>query len=101
MLLVLSAVGDTRRDILSCGEALSALLLESTMAGLATCPLTHLTEVEASRAIVSALTGRALPQVLIRVGLAPVLDGVPPPTPRRQPSDVLTWRRTPTCPKTH
>lgn len=90
--LVLSAVGDTRRDILICGEALSAVLLESTMAGLATCPLTHLTEVEASRAIVSALTGRALPQVLIRVGLAPALDGVPPPTPRRQPSDVLSWR---------
>lgn len=91
VVLVLSAVDDTRRDILSCGEALSAVLLDSTMAGLATCPLTHLTEVEASRAIVSVLTGRALPQVLIRVGLAPVLDGVPPPTPRRQPRDVLTW----------
>lgn len=90
--LVLSALADTRRDILTCGEALSVALLEATMAGLATCPLTHLTEVEGSRAIVSALTGRALPQVLIRVGLAPALDGVPSPTPRRALSDVLRWQ---------
>jgi hypothetical protein len=89
---VLSVLDDTRRDILTCGEALSATLLEATMAGLATCPLTHLTEVGASRAIVSALTGRALPQVLIRVGLAPALEDVPPPTPRRRLSDVLRWQ---------
>jgi len=90
--LVLSALGDTRRDILTCGEALSVALLEATMAGLATCTLTHLTEVPASRGIVSDLTGRALPQVLIRMGMAPALDEVPPPTPRRPLDDVLTWQ---------
>jgi nitroreductase len=90
--VVLSALGDTRRDILTCGEALSVTLLEATMAGLATCPLTHMTEVEASRDIVIGLTGRALPQLLIRVGMAPALDDVPPATPRRPLSDVLTWQ---------
>ncbi len=91
-ILVLSALGDTRRDILACGEALSAALLEATMAGLATCPLTHLTELDASREVVSGLTGRPLPQVLIRVGAVPALDDVPPPTPRRPLEDVLTWK---------
>jgi nitroreductase len=89
--VVLSALGDTRRDMLSCGEALSATLLEATVAGLATCPLTHLIEVDASRDIIIELTGRPLPQVLVRVGLVPVLDETPPPTPRRPLTDVLRW----------
>jgi hypothetical protein len=91
-IVVLSAHEDTRRDILGCGELLSAVLLEATMVGLATCTLTHMTEVAASRDIVSALTGRPYPQVLIRVGLAPVLEQIPPPTPRRPLTDVLRFR---------
>ena len=91
-IVVLSALDDTRRDVLTCGEALSIALLEATMDGLATCPLTHLTEVPASRDMVSALTGTPLPQVLIRVGLVPALDDFPPPTPRRPLNDVLTWQ---------
>lgn len=90
--LVLSALGDTRRDILTCGEAVSVALLEATMAGLSTCPLTHLTETPVTRDMVSALTGHPLPQVLIRVGMVPALDDVPPPTPRRPLSDVLSWQ---------
>lgn len=90
--LVLSALDDTRRDILTCGEALSVTLLEATVVGMSTCTLTHMTEVEASRDIVSGLTGHRLPQVLIRVGVVPTMDEVPPPTPRRPLSDVLTWQ---------
>jgi nitroreductase len=90
--LVLSALGDSRRDILTCGEALSMVLLEATMAGMATCPLTHLIEVDASRDVVAGLTGHALPQVLIRVGMVPALDEIPPPTPRRPLNDVLSWQ---------
>jgi hypothetical protein len=89
--LVLSALGDERRDILTCGAALSVTLLEATMAGMATCPLTHMTEVEASRDILGALTGRRLPQVIVRVGMVPADDDVPPPTPRRPLGEVLTW----------
>lgn len=90
--LVISALDDTRRDILACGETLSAILLDATVAGMATCTLTHVTEVPAAREIVSALTGRALPQALIRVGSAPILDAPPPPTPRRPVTDVLVWK---------
>lgn len=90
--LVLSALDDTRRDILTCGESLSVALLEATVAGMATCTLSHMTEVEASRDIVGELTGHRLPQVLVRVGAIPTMDEVPPPTPRRPLSDVLTWQ---------
>jgi hypothetical protein len=44
------------------------------MAGLATCTLTHMTEVAATRGIVAAITGRPLPQVLVRVGSVPTFD---------------------------
>jgi hypothetical protein len=40
------------------------------------------------------LTGRAAtPQLVIRVGEAPVMDEVPPMTPRRPVHDVLTFHR--------
>ena len=89
---VISALGDTRGDIFACGETLSAILLEATIAGLASCTLTHITEHPATCDIVSALTGHPLPQVLVRIGTAPALDDVPPPTPRRQLSDVFRFR---------
>ena len=89
-ILVVSAHDDTRRDILGCGEVLSAVLLEATVANLATCTLTHLTEMSAGSHIVSQLTGRALPQVLVRVGQAPTGEPLPEPTPRRPTAEVLT-----------
>ena len=90
--LVLSTDEDTRGDALRCGEALSAVLLECTLAGMATCTLTHLTELWSSRNLIATLTGRtAMPQLVIRVGEAPVLGEVPPMTPRRPLRDVLTF----------
>jgi hypothetical protein len=86
---VLSTDTDTRADALATGEALSAVLLECTMAGLATCPLTHLTEVQVTREIVATLVGDALPQILVRVGHAPATDDAPPLTRRRPLDDVL------------
>jgi hypothetical protein len=92
--LVLSTDEDTRDDALRCGEALSAVLLECTLAGMATCTLSHLTELQSSRHLIGTLTGReAMQQVLIRVGEAPVLGEVPPMTPRRPLGDVLTFHR--------
>lgn len=92
--LVLSTDEDTRDDAFRCGEALSAVLLECTLAGMATCTLSHLTELQASRHLIGILTARAgIPQLVIRVGEAPVLDEVPPMTPRRPLNDVLTFRR--------
>ena len=90
---VLSTEGGDRREALGCGEALSAVLLEATLAGLATCTLTHMTELEASRSIIRALTASpGDPQLLIRIGLVPALEDQPPPTPRRPLAEVLTVR---------
>jgi hypothetical protein len=89
-ILVISAHGDTRRDMLRCGETLSTVLLEATVAGLASCTLTHLTELSATRHLVEEVTGHPLPQILVRIGEAPHGEHAPPPTPRRLLADVLT-----------
>lgn len=92
--LVLSTSADTREDALNCGQVLSRVLLDCTIAGLATCPMTHVTEIASSREIIRELTGRqAIPQVLIRVGTAPSLENIPAPTPRRSLREVLEFRQ--------
>lgn len=91
-LVVLSTDGYSRADALDTGEALSALLLECTMTGLSTCPVSHVTELHASRDIIGTLIGRdACPQVLVRIGIAPTLSDAPPPTPRRTVDTFLTF----------
>ncbi len=93
VIVVLSTDGDGRREALRCGEALSGLLLEATMAGLATCTLTHIVELAAGRAVIRGLTGGdGDPQVIIRIGQAPALGDPPPATPRRPLADVLEIR---------
>lgn len=90
VIVALSTYDDSHTSALGCGEALSAALLEATMVGLATCPLTHLTELDASRDIVRALiAGSGNPQLLIRIGRVPAPDENRPMTPRRPLTDVL------------
>ncbi|ORV47672.1 NAD(P)H nitroreductase [Mycobacterium europaeum] len=93
--LVLSTPGEARADALRCGQVLSAILLECTMAGFATCTVTHVTELRPSRDMISELIpdAEAVPQVLIRVGTALPGRGAPEPTPRRRIHDVLEMRR--------
>ncbi|MDT5005460.1 MAG: hypothetical protein QOJ24_2636 [Mycobacterium sp.] len=87
---------DTRLDVLHCGEALSAVLLDCTVAGLATCTLTHMTELAPSREIIRGLTGqRGTPQLLIRIGQTSVTDEEFVPTPRKPLADIFEVRRRP------
>ncbi|ORV99039.1 Acg family FMN-binding oxidoreductase [Mycobacterium kyorinense] len=89
-ILLLSTDTDDRTDALASGEALSAVLLECTMAGLATCPVTHITEVRVTRDMVkSCMEHDTVPQILVRVGAAPAIEDVPPPTPRRALDEVF------------
>jgi hypothetical protein len=89
-IVLLSTDTDSHADALASGEALSAVLLECTMAGLATCTLTHITEVRTTRELVAALMGYdSQPQVLIRVGVAPAMESVPPVTPRLPLDDIF------------
>jgi hypothetical protein len=86
---------DARRDVLQCGEALSAVLLECTLAGFATCTLTHMTEIAPSRDAIRRLLGQTgSPQVLIRIGIAPPTDDQQQTraTPRRPLTEVLEIR---------
>jgi nitroreductase len=93
VIAVLSTSGTDQRASLGCGEALSAVLLEATLAGLATCPVTHVTELPAGRDILRTLTGGSEdPQVLIRLGALPPPQNPPPATPRRPLADVLEIR---------
>jgi hypothetical protein len=93
-ILVLSTYhDDARLDVLRCGEALSAVLLECTIAGMATCTLTHMTELEASRDIVRQVTGNAgQPQLLIRVGRSPEMKPQFGGISRRPLTEVLEFR---------
>ncbi|MDI9914467.1 hypothetical protein [Rhodococcus sp. IEGM 1379] len=75
-LVLLSTPSDAPIDWLNAGQALSSVLLHATASHLASCPLTHLTEVEASREIVRDVASRSgetfqNPQVMIRIGLKP------------------------------
>jgi nitroreductase len=88
--LVMSTTRDSQPSWLRCGEALSALLLTYTAAGMATCPLTHLTELPQCRSGIASMPGQTgLPQVLVRVGLA--TGPRPAGTNRRAVADVLTF----------
>ncbi len=69
------------------------MLLKCTVAGLATCTLTHMTEVSPSRDIIREITGQdGLPQLLIRVGRTPPTERQVPVTPRRPVTEVLEFR---------
>ncbi|MEE6179741.1 Acg family FMN-binding oxidoreductase [Mycobacterium sp. 050134] len=94
-IIALSTPGDARTDALNAGQALSAVLLECTMAGLATCTVTHITELGASRDIVRDVlpAGSGVPQVLVRVGTEPPTKAASEPTPRRPLREVLEIRR--------
>lgn len=83
-LLVICSASDDRASRLGAGEALSAVLLQSAMDGLASMTLSQAVEVDRTREILrdELLKRAAFPQVLIRVGWAE--DGLEPlpPTPR-------------------
>lgn len=92
-IVVLSTFDDNRLDVLRCGEALSAVLLECTVAGAATCTLTHMTESASSRDIISRITGATgRPQVLVRVGSSASDGQHVERTARRLVAEVLTFR---------
>lgn len=91
-LTVLCTPSDDRADWLRVGEALSAVLLETTGAGLASCAVTHPTEIAESRAVLerallSLGVGSRHAQVVVRIGqVASPLVG--PRSPRRPLGEI-------------
>ena len=80
LLAVLGTASDDRLSQLRAGEALSAVVLHATRAGLATCPLSEVLEIEETRTALrdEVLLGTLSPQLLVRIGWAP-----PQPFPQR------------------
>lgn len=92
-ILVLSTYDDSLDNTLRCGEVLSRVLLECTAMGFATCTLTHMMELHASREEIRRITGqRAEPQMLIRVGSPLKAISAGARTPRRPLNEVFEIR---------
>lgn len=91
VLLALGTAQDDAAARLRAGEATSLLLLTATALGMATCPMTEPLEIAATRdAIQTEVFGvDTFPQMLIRVGWAPVNADPLPATPRHGVADVV------------
>lgn len=92
ILLALGTVEDDALARLRAGEATSLVLLTATAVGMATCPVTEVLEIPTTRdAIQAEVFGLdAFPQMLIRVGWAPVNADPLPATPRRALAEIAT-----------
>ncbi|QUQ64064.1 Acg family FMN-binding oxidoreductase [Kutzneria sp. CA-103260] len=90
-LLVLATATDTTESRLRAGEPMSSVLLWATDFRMATCPLSQVLEVEATRDLVRdrVLDGFGVPQIVLRVGWAPVNTAPLPATPRRPIDDIF------------
>lgn len=93
VVLALGTRTDDRLAQLRAGEATSIVLLTATSAGLASCPVTEPLEIAATRESVrSDIFGCGnYPQMLLRVGWAPINADPLPATPRRNLSDFVEW----------
>jgi nitroreductase len=93
VMLALGTQKDDRLAQLRAGEATSVLLLTATSMGLASCPVTEPLEVAETReAVRSDIFGNSsYPQMLLRVGWAPINADPLPSTPRRELSDFVEW----------
>ncbi len=92
ILLALGTAEDDALARLRAGEATSLVLLTATAVGMATCPLTEALEITTTRDAVQAeVFGLdAFPQMLIRLGWAPVNADPLPATPRRALTEIVT-----------
>jgi nitroreductase len=90
-LAVLSTDDDKRASWLRTGEALSAVLLIATAAGLASCTLSQVAELSTTRHLVRAavLGGAGEPQLAMRIGWPVTIDFPAPLAPRRPLSEIV------------
>jgi nitroreductase len=91
VLLALGTAEDDELARLRAGEATSVVLLTATGLGLASCPVTEPLEVRATRDVIraDAFGEEGFPQMLLRVGWAPINADPLPSTPRRPLDDVV------------
>jgi nitroreductase len=90
VVIALGTAGDDEVSRLRAGEATSLVLLTATALGLASCPITEPLEIPETRAAVRAdvFGVDAFPQMLLRIGWAPVNADPLISTPRRALTEV-------------
>ena len=93
VVLALGTEADDQLARLRAGEATSLVLLSATALGLSSCPVTEPLEIPETRGEVRAgvFGDTGFPQMLLRVGWAPINADPLPSTPRRPLSDIVTW----------
>ncbi|MCW2661423.1 MAG: nitroreductase [Mycobacterium sp.] len=93
VVLALGTRADDRLAQLRAGEATSVVLLTATSMGLASCPVTEPLEIADTRESVRSdiFGGADYPQMLLRVGWAPINADPLPATPRRELSEIVEW----------
>src|SRR5689334_10027025 len=93
VVLALGTRHDDRLAQLRAGEATSVVLLTATSTGLASCPVTEpLETAETRESVRSDIFGDSnYPQMLLRVGWAPINADPLPATPRRDLDDFVEW----------
>lgn len=94
-ILALGTESDDRLSRLRAGEATSVVTLTATALGLACCPISEPLEVRETREAVRAdvFDSGGHPQMLLRVGWAPINAEPLPSTPRRDLSEIVEWPR--------
>ncbi|OBI03905.1 NAD(P)H nitroreductase [Mycolicibacter heraklionensis] len=93
VMLALGTESDDRLAQLRSGEATSVVLLTATALGLASCPVTEPLEIAETRDAVrrDVFGTSGYPQMLLRVGWAPINADPLPATPRRFLNDTVQW----------
>lgn len=93
VVLALGTRDDGQLARLRAGEATSVVLLSATSMGLASCPVTEPLEIAQTRDSVRAdIFGDGnYPQMLLRVGWAPINADPLPATPRRDLAELVDW----------
>jgi nitroreductase len=87
---ILYGMGADPVDLLRGGEAMSALLLTATAAGLSTAPLSEAVEVAWSKYLLGELlSGIGEPYLVVRLGYVESAEQLPA-TPRRSATEVIT-----------
>jgi hypothetical protein len=93
VVLALGTRADDRLSQLRAGEATSVVLLTATCVGLSSCPVTEPLETAETREAVRSdiFDDSSYPQMLLRVGWAPINADPLQPTPRRELADFVEW----------
>ncbi len=93
VVLALGTRTDDRLAQLRAGEATSIALLTATSMGLSSCPVTEPLEMADTRRAVRAdvFGDSSHPQMLLRVGWAPINADPLPSTPRRELDEFVEW----------